>query len=111
MKSPTAESAFKLLQALESLLQCDELQRADVSDDTRELMEGVLETAAQVRRECEFPAREEIIAFFAKRFNGEDRERVVKRIVALVTTLSDEELYSGYEEALDHDGAGQPRPT
>ena len=84
-------------------MQCDELQRDDISQLTRELIEGVLETAGQVRRECEFPNRGEIIAFFAKRFAAENREMLVKRIVALVGTLSDEELYSSYEEARESD--------
>ena len=54
--------------------------------------------AGQVRRECEFPDRDEIIEFFAKRFAKEDREMLVRRVVALVGTLSDEELYSSFEE-------------
>ena len=103
MKSPTPESSFKLIEAVSALVQCDELQRDDVSHFTRELIEGVLETAGQVRRECEFPDRGAMIAFFAKRFAEENRELLVKRIVALVGTLSDEELYSSYEEARESD--------
>ena len=56
-----------------------------------------------MRRECEFPDRKEIIEFFAKRFAKEDREMLVKRVVVLVGTLSNEELYSGFEEALESD--------
>ena len=103
MKSPTSESSFKLIEAVDALLRCDELQRDDVSDPTHELIEGVLETAGQVRREYEFPDRNEIIEFFAKRFAEENREMLVKRVVALVGTLSDEELYSSYEEAREAD--------
>ena len=103
MKSPTPESSFKLIEAAAALLRCDELQRDDVSAATHELIEGVLETVGQVRRECEFPKRAEIIAFFAKRFAEENREMLVKRVVALVGTLSDEELYSSYEEARESD--------
>ncbi|SRR5579862_1788383 len=103
MKSPTIESSFKLLRAIEGLLQCAEMQRDDVSEATHQLIDGVLEAAAQVKRECEFPERREIIEFFAKRFAEEDRETVVKRIVALVGTLSNEELYAGFEEAREMD--------
>ena len=84
-------------------MRCDELQRDDVSESTRQLIEGVLETAGQVRRECEFPDRSEIIEFFAKRFAEENREMLVKRVVALVGTLSNEELYSSHEEAKEAD--------
>ncbi len=98
MKSPTPESSFKLIEAVGALVRCDELQREDVSKATRELVERVLETLGQVRRECEFPDRKEIIEFFAKRFAEEDREMLVKRAVALVSTLSNEELYSSFEE-------------
>ena len=108
MKSPTTESSFKLIEAVGALLQCGELQRDDVSESTHQLIEGVLETAGQVRRECEFPDRGEIIEFFAKRFAEENREMLVKRIVALVGTLSNEELYSSFEEAQAADrGQGQ----
>ena len=86
-----------------ALLKCDELQRDDVSESTHELIEGVLETVGQVRRECEFPERAEILAFFAKRFAAENRETLVKCVVALVGTLSNEELHSSYEEARDAD--------
>ena len=103
MKSPTPESSFKLIEAVGALLRCDELQRDEVAESTRELIEGVLETAGQVRRECEFPERAEIIEFFARRFAEENREMLVKRVVALVGTLSDEELYSSYEEARESD--------
>ena len=103
MKSPTPESSFKLIEAVDALLKCDELQRDDVSEATHELIEGVLETAGQMRRECEFPDRAEIIEFFAGRFAEENREMLVKRVVALVGTLSDEELYSSYEEARESD--------
>jgi len=99
MKSPTAESSFKLIEAVRALLQCDELLRADVSDSTHQLIESVLETVGQVQRECEFPDRSEVIKFFAKRFAEEEREMLVKRVVALVGTLSNEELYSSFEEA------------
>ena len=108
MKSPTPESSFKLTQAVRSLLRCEELQGDDVSEATHQLIEEVLETAGQVQRECEFPDRAEIIEFFAKRLADENREMLVKRIVALVGTLSDEELYSSYEEAREVDrGRGQ----
>lgn len=108
MKSPTTESSFKLIEAVDALLRCDELQREDLSESTHQLIEGVLETAGQVRRECAFPDRREIIEFFAKRFAEENREMLVKRIVALVGTLSDEELYSSYAEAKEADsGRGQ----
>jgi hypothetical protein len=103
MKSPTAESSFKLIQAIRALLQCDELQRGEVSDATHQLIEGVLETVGQVQRECEFPDRSGIIEFFAKRFAEEDREMLVKRVVALVGTLSNQELYSSFEEAREID--------
>ena len=103
MKSPTPESSFKLLEAVDALLRCEELQQDDVSESTHELIEGVLETVGQVRRECEFPDRAEIIEFFAGRFAEENREMLVKRVVALVGTLSDEELYSSYEEARESD--------
>ncbi len=106
MKSPTPESSFKLVEAVDALLRCEELQRDDVSEATHELIEGVLETAGQVRRECEFPDRREIIEFFAKRFAEENREMLVKRVVALVGTLSDEELYSSFEEAREADLRG-----
>ena len=108
MKSPTPDSSFKLIEAVTALLRCDELQRDDVSESTHQLIEGVLETVGQVRRECEFPDRNEIIEFFAKRFAEENREMLVKRVVALVGTLSNEELYSSYEEARESDrGRGQ----
>ena len=97
VKSPTAESSFKLTQAVRSLLRCDELRRDDVSESTHRLIEGVLETVGQVQRECEFPDRGEIIEFFAKRLAEENREMLVKRVVALVGTLSNEELYSSYD--------------
>ncbi len=103
MKSPTSESSFKLIEAVSALLRCDELQRDDVSQSTHELIEGVIETVVQVRRECEFPERSEVIEFFAKRFAEESREMLVKRVVALVGTLSTEELYSSYAEAQDAD--------
>ncbi len=99
MKPPTAESSFKLIEAVRALLQCDELQRDDVAESTHQLIEGVLETVGQVQRECEFPERSEIIAYFAQRLAEENREMLVKRIVALVGTLSTEELYSSFEEA------------
>ena len=93
---------------MDALLRCDELQREDVSESTHQLIEGVLETVGQVRRECKFPDRSEIVEFFAKRFAEENREMLVKRIVALVGTLSDEELYSSFEEAHAADrGNGQ----
>ena len=108
MKSPTTESSFKLIEAVGALLRCDELQRDDVSESTHELIEAVLETVGQVQRECEFPDRAELIAFFAKRFAEENRETLVKRVVALVGTLSNEELHSSYEEARESDcGRGQ----
>ena len=103
MKSPTPESSFKLIEAVGALLRCEELQGDGVSESTHQLIEGVLETAGQVRRECEFPDRGDIIAFFAKRFAEEDREMLVKRVVALVGTLSNEELYSSFEEARELD--------
>ena len=103
MKSPTPESSFKLIEAVDALLRCEELQGDDVSESTHQLIEGVLETAGQVRRECEFPDRADIIAFFAKRFAEEDREMLVKRVVALVGTLSNEELYSSFEEERELD--------
>ena len=108
MKSPTPESSFRLIEAVVALLRCDELQRDDVSESTHELIEGVIESLVQVRRECEFPERGEIVEFFAKRFAEENREMLVKRIVALVGTLSTEELYSSYAEAreADHRGGG-----
>ena len=111
MKSPTAESSFKLIQAINALLECDELQRGDVSESTHQLIDMVLETAAQVRRECEFPDRSELVEYFAKRFVHEDREMLVKRIVALIGTLSNEELYASYEEAQEADDSrkrGEP---
>ncbi len=103
MKSPTPESSFKLVEAVSALLRCDELQRDDVAEATHQLMEEALETVVQVRRECEFPDREEIIRFFAQRSAEESRETLVKRVVALVGTLSDEELYSSYAEAQEAD--------
>jgi hypothetical protein len=103
MKSPTAESSFNLIRAVEALLQCAELQRGEVSEATHQLIDGVLEATAQVKRECKFPERRAIIDYFAKRFAKEDREILVKRIVALVSTLSNEEMYSGYEEAQEGD--------
>jgi len=103
MKSPTPESSFKLREAVRALLHCDELLRADVSESTHQLIEGVLETVGQVERECEFPDHAEIIAFFAKRFAEEEKETLVKRVVALVGTMSREELYSSYAEALEMD--------
>ena len=109
MKPPTTESSFKLIEAVGALLRCDELQRDDVSESTHQHIDGVLETMAQVRRECEFPERHEIVAYFANRFAQENQERLVKRIVALVGTLSDEELYSSYEELQDAEGGGQQR--
>lgn len=111
MKSPTPESSFKLLEAVGALLRCGELQRDDVAESTHELIDGVLETAGQVRRECEFPERGEIIEFFAKRFAEEDREMLVKRVVALVGTLSNEELYSSFEEAREADRSGGKEET
>ena len=108
MKSPTPESSFKLIEAVGALLRCDELQQDGVSESTHELIEGVLETLVQVGRECEFPDRDKIIEFFARRFAEESKEMLVKRIVALVGTLSSEELYSSYEEARELDrGCGQ----
>ena len=103
MKSPTTESSFKLIEAVEALLRCPELQREDVPESTHQLIEGVLETAGQMKRECAFPERKEIIEFFAHRFAEESREMLVKRVVALVGTLSNEELYSSYEEARELD--------
>ena len=103
MKPPTPESSFKVIEAVGALLQCEELQGDDVSESTHQLIEGVLETVGQVRRECEFPDRTEIIEFFAKRFADEEREMLVKRVVALVGTLSHEELYSSFEEAREMD--------
>lgn len=103
MKAPTTESCFKLIEAVEALLQCPELQRDDVPESTHQLIEGVLETAGQLKRECEFPDRREIIEFFAQRFAEESREMLVKRVVALVGTFSNEELYSSYEEARELD--------
>ena len=103
MRSPTPESSFKLIEAVGALLRCEELLRQDVSESTHELIEGVLETVVQVRRECEFPDRGEIIEYFAKKFAEENREMLVKRVVALVGTLSNEELYSSYEEARESD--------
>ncbi len=94
---------MKLVHAARALLQCKELMGADVSDETHELIEVVLETASQVQRECEFPDREDIIEFFTRRFAEEDRDMLVKRVVALVGTLSNEALYSSYEEARDAD--------
>jgi len=110
MKLPTPESSFKLIEAVDALLRCGELQGDDVSESTHQLIEEVLETVGQVRRECEFPDRREIIEFFAKRFAAENREMLVKRVVALVGTLSDEELYSSFDEAQAADrGRGQGR--
>ena len=106
MKSPTPESSFKLIEAAGALLRCEELQRDDVRESTHELIDGVLEAAGQVRRECGFPERSEIIEFFAKRFAEEDREMLVKRVVALVGTLSNEALYSSFEEAREMDRSG-----
>jgi len=103
VKSPTPESSFKLIEAVGALLRCDELQRDDVSQDTHELIEGVIETVVQLRRECEFPERGEVIEFFAKRCAEESRDILVKRVVALVGTLSTEELYSSYAEAQEMD--------
>ena len=111
MKSPTPESSFKLIEAVGALLRCDELQREDVSEATRELVERVLETQGQVRRECKFPDRNEIIEFFAKRFATEDREILVRRVVALVGTLSNEELYSSIEETRESDRGRGPGET
>lgn len=103
MKSPTPESSFKFIEAVCALLRCEELQGDDVSESTHQLIEGILETVGQVRRECEFQDRSKIIEFFAKRFAEEDREMLVKRVVALVGTLSHEELYSSFEEAWEMD--------
>lgn len=109
MKSPTVESAFKFIKSVEALLQSVELQHAEVSEATHQLIDGVLETMAQVSRECEFPDRSKIIEYFARRFAEEDREKVVKRIVALVSTFSNEELYSSYEEVRESDGVSDQR--
>jgi hypothetical protein len=68
-----------------------------------------LETAAQVRRECHFPARTDIVQYFAKRLALDKREVLVKRIVALVKTFSDEELYAGYEHASEGKRAPKKR--
>ena len=106
MKSPTAESSFKLLEAIRALLQCEELRGDDVSEPTHQLIDGVLETAAQLRRECEFPERGGMIAYFADRFAWESRERLEQRIVALVSTLSDEELHASYGESRERMEAG-----
>ena len=103
VKSPTPESSFKLVEAVSALLRCDELQRDDVSQSTHELIEEVIETVVQLRRECEFPERSEVIEFFAKRYAEESREMLVKRVVALVGTLSTEDLYSSYAEAQEAD--------
>ena len=109
MKSPTAESSFKLLEAVRALLQCEELQSDDVAEPTHQLIDGVLETAAQVRRECEFPERGEMIEYFAERLAQESRETLVKRIVALVGTFSKEELCASYEESREANG-GREKP-
>ena len=104
MKSPTAESSFKLIEAVQALLRCEELQSDGLAESTHQLIDGVLETAAQVRRECEFPERSEMIEYFADRFAEESRETLVKRIVALVGTFSNEELCVSYEESREGDG-------
>ncbi len=103
MKSPTAESSFKLVQAVRGLLKSDELMGGDVSDSTHALIEEVLETVGQVERECQFPDRREIIEFFARRFAEDEKDRLVQRVVALVGTLSNEELYSSFEAAQERD--------
>ena len=104
MKSPTVQSSFKLIEAVQTLLQCEELQSDDVAESTHQLIDGVLETAAQVRRECELPERSEMIEYFADRFAEESRETLVKRIVALVGTFSNEELCASYEESREANG-------
>ncbi|MEI6715744.1 MAG: hypothetical protein WCO60_18480 [Verrucomicrobiota bacterium] len=101
MKSPTPESAYKLAQAAEALLACPELHKEDVSDSTHQLIDDFMETSQQVARECTFPKREEILAFFKNRFEQEEKEIVVRRIVALISTFSNETLYSAYEEILE----------
>ena len=103
MKSPTPESSFKTIEAVRALLQCDELQREDVAESTHQLIERVLETVGHLEQECEFPERGEIIKFFAERFAEEEKETLVRRVVALVGTLSAEELYSSYAEAREMD--------
>lgn len=103
MKAPTAESSFKLVQAVRALLQSGELMSGDVSEPTHALIEEVLETVGQVERECKFPERAEIIEFFTRRFAEEEKERLVQRVVALVGTLSNEELYSTFEAAQERD--------
>ncbi len=102
MKPPTVESSFKLIEAIRALLQCNEL-RAAASESTHQLIEEVLETVGQVQRECEFPERSEVVAFFARRLAEEGKEVLVKRVIALVGTLSNEELYSSFEEAQEMD--------
>lgn len=103
MKAPTAESSFKLVQAVRALLHSEELMSGDVAESTHALIEEVLETVGQVERECQFPDRPEIIEFFARRFAEEEKDRLVQRVVALVGTLSHEELYSSFEAAQERD--------
>lgn len=103
MKNPTYASAFNLIEAINALLSCPELQTDDVAESTHELIDRVLEAKEEVWRECAFPEREEMIAFFARRLADEDRETLIKRIVALVRSFSDKELHASFEEARDQD--------
>ena len=67
--------------------------------------------AGQVQRECEFPVRNRLAKNSTISLAEENRERLVKRVVALVATLSNEDLYASYEEARESDrGQGKEKP-
>ena len=51
-----------------------------------------------------------MIAYFADRFAEESRETLVKQIVALVGTFSNEELCASYEESREENG-GRGKPN
>ena len=54
---------------------------------------------------------DEAIVSRAKRFAEKNKEMLVKRVVALVGTLSNEELYSSFEEAREMDRNGGKEET
>lgn len=93
------ESVLRLVHSAHELILCAELEAA--TDATREKIETLLENMGRVEREWKLPAREEMIRFFTEKYQAEEKEMLVRRVVALISTMPDDVLSMAYEEETD----------
>ncbi len=107
MNQPQDTSFLKLLNDVEALLRCPEFETAEFDFSTRELIELLNESALNIRKEIGFPRREDLVEYLLQRIRNEEREQVIKRVVALIATMPDEVLHMAHKEARELDKPGE----